>query len=566
MQNNNRRFFHRGQPTEQRMREVPKITHAYILGDGSIHSADQVIKTVGFLKQKAIVDGSTQEGARVNQVGNNPDRVKLVQPPYDPLILAKFYEADEINFRACNVKVSDAIGRGYDLVRREGSKVSEDTLEAQRKELRLFFRTCNKYDRFWGVWKQVATDYEAVGWGALEVVRSFDKRIARLVHIPAAKIMVMESWKGFAENRTDGTRVYYQPFGMKVVSKNRKTATGEREPFDIEQDGSWDMAEWNLQNRADYFPQDRLEDSANEIIYIPKNHPKTIYYGLPDIIPAIGYALANLNIRDFLLQFFDYNTIPQYAVIIKGADLSEEVKSAISTYFSRDIKGQQHRTLIIPIPSTVGAEIEVKFERLEQGSGEGHIEDRRMNQTSIMVAHGVSPIVLGIADVASLGSGTGAAQLENYRERVVEPAQQMWAEQINEMLLNGLGITDIVVEFDPYSVEDRGSMLRDMLLALNAGAITINQLRDIMNFGKPIPGGDRPFVMSAAGPIFIEDLAKVKDGETVVSGLMKQLEGMVAKKQEQDTQPTNVQASETKTTSEVELQPAIRAVSTAVVR
>ena len=526
------------------------LTHAFILDDGKVISAEDIIRSP-MIKTKAIEDGSTQEEIRsAPDPGSKNDKLELVDPPYEPSILAKFFDADEINFRCCSTKMTDAIGRGYEILSVDPKENMESPRVAEEvKVVRDFFRTCNRYDRFFGVWKQAALNYEAIGWGAVEVVRSFDMRVAKLVHLPADKVRVIKGWHGFAEIRNDGNLVYYQCFGDKVVSKNRKKMDGTAEPFDIELDGGWDQAEWSLKNRYDFTTQQFIQDSANEIIFVPKYHPKTIYYGIPDIVPAIGYSLANLNIRDFLLQFFDYNTIPQYAVIIEGADLSAEVKSLIASYFARDVKGQQHRTLIIPIPSAVGGEVKVHFEKLEQGTGEGHIKVREQNQTSIMVAHGMSPAIIGIADSANLGSGKGGAQMENYRERIVSPLQEMWAERINEFLKIGLGVQKVKVAFDPLSVEERSKVFSDYSMAVKMAAMTVNQFRALMKLGPPFPGGNRPFVMTPSGPFFLDQM-ETPDAAGAIDKLAAEVDKIRAdtevQTEERKVRRAKVQESKTK--------------------
>lgn len=519
----------------------PKIiTHAYVMGDGNVVGVDEIIgkKRQQFIKSKALEDGSNQEELRPNVEsdidGSREEGLETVEPPYDAAILAKFFEADEFNYRCCRAKVTDAICRGHQLKAiNPDDPVPDDVRKDEAHAITAFMKSCNRYHKFRGVFEQAALDYESVGWGAIEVVRSFDKRVAKLIHIPAEKIYVLKGWKGFAEMRNDGTMVYYQEFGDKVVSKNRTKMDQTPEPFDPELDGDWSNATWNVVSAHDMKPQSYLAGSANELLFIPKYHPKTIYYGLPDIIPAIGYALANLNIRDFLLQFFDHNAVPQYAIVIEGADLSPEVKSVIASYFARDVKGQQHKTLIIPVPSQVAGEIKVHFEKLDQGQASGHNEDRKANQESIMVAHGMPPAIIGVADTANIGSGKGTAQMENYRERIVQPLQEMWQEIIDDLFRVGLGITHIGVRFDPYSVEERSVLRKDMIESLKMGTISINQYRDIMKLGKPVPGGDRLFIMTTGGPIFVDELAQMSVAEDKIDAAMDELKkaGVVPKEE-----------------------------------
>ena len=58
-----------------------------------------------------------------------------------------------------------------------------------------------------------------------------------------------------------------------------------------------------------------------------------------------------------MLQFFEHNTVPRYAVVIEGAKLAKDVKDAIMQYFGQHVKGKAHKTLIIPVPASCMARI-----------------------------------------------------------------------------------------------------------------------------------------------------------------------------------------------------------------
>lgn len=281
-------------------------------------------------------------------------------------------------------------------------------------------------------------------------------------------------------------------------------------------------------------PTSDLEKSCSELLFFPKFHPKSTYYGVPDYIPSVGYILANVNIRDYLLQYFDHNAVPQYAVIVKGADLDEGVKNTIMSYFSREVKGSAHKTLVIPIPAV--GDIDVKFEKLDNSFESGNSDNTRIeNQKSIMIAHGVNPAIIGIADSAELGSGKGASQMENYRERIVVPYQKRFSEEMNNLFRKGLGVKFVGIKFDPLSVEERSVLMSDDVEAMQTGLMTQNEVRDRNGLGGDIDGGDRYFFLTASGPIFMDELDKDKDEDNVQTILDKEKAEAEKKKKEKVT-------------------------------
>tara|TARA_B100000809_G_scaffold210863_1_gene214323 strand:+ start:2567 stop:4150 length:1584 start_codon:yes stop_codon:yes gene_type:complete len=507
---------------------APILSVGYIMGDGScVSQSDLQSHSKLTPMSKALTDSTTS--TTVDTSSKNPfnnlknfaktEAKDVVSPPFDPNLLAKFIDVDETHSSSSRVKITDAMGRGFRVGLKDRSEVTEEATSIVETELvNDFIRNCNSHDGFIGTFTQAGIDFESVGWGAIEVVRSMDMRVKKIQHVSAPRILVQDGWFGFTEELETGKKLHYQNFGDKVVSKTRVDIFGDPEPFDLSKDGSWANAEWNLRDWESFNQTNDLSRSANEILYIPKYHPKSVYYGVPDYIPAVGAMIGNINIRDYFLQFFDHNAVPQYAVIVKGADLSQEVKNLIQGYFSRDVKGSAHKTLVIPIPAV--GEIDVVFEKLDaNASGDEYNNIRRANQDAIMVAHGVSAAIIGLTDTASLGSGKGTAQMENYRERIVIPYQLRWSSEMNSLFEKGLGVYKVGVIFDPLSTEDRSVLLKDDIEAMNNGLLTINNVRERNNLGPPISEGDRLFINTGSGPVFLDELTSTPETDDAINQL-----------------------------------------------
>jgi capsid portal protein len=358
-------------------------------------------------------------------------------------------------------------------------------------------------------------DYEGLGWGAIEVIRSRDKKIARLAHVPASRLRVLKGWKGFVEIVGPTKFVFYQNFGEKLVSKDRNDSVVKRSAYyNPREDGPLKNASWNLVDKDTGKPTANFKNSASELLWIPKHHSNTIYYGLGDVVPALGHILANIHIRDYFLQFFEYNAVPQYAIIIKGGKLTPEVKQTITKFFSEEVKGKAHKTLIIPVPAT-GGDVEVKFEKLSTDVKEGSFQaTRKNNAQGIMTAHGVSPAIIGVNDAASLGSGKGLSQAEIYKDRVVTPSQKRWAGALNKLFRLGLGISLVRLEFDPLDIRDMQAESTLYGSYLDRGVLSINDVRKFAKLGDPIAGGERAFIKLGNNISFVDGLENA-DMETV---------------------------------------------------
>lgn len=474
------------------------------------------------LAQKGI-EGSTQSEeeigmstlASVNVRGN-----EYVQPPYNPQHLADLLEQDETHFRAVSAKVGDIVGKPYVIKsflrvlknKEEATllKLSDDdyVLEkeyrAQVRIIEKFIEKCNPHKGFLGVLKSAAMDFEAIGWAAIEVIRSYDKKILRIEHVPAARLRVLKGHKGFVElaENTDVPYRYYQNFGEKVGKRRESPLTGKKAftPFDPDED-TFDDSDlvWNLVDKETFQPIPRggvpsLARAANEILFIPKIHPNTIYYGYSDIIPALASIIINARIREYQSQFFENNAIPRYAIILSGTNLSPELKQSLQEYFTKEVKGQSGKTLVLCLPSSPNREVKIEFKALDVNSKEADfLETMNQNNKAIQVAHGTPPAILGVAEHSELGSGKGLSQAELYKDRIIMPNQYFWQEILYRLTSLGLGVTDAYLGFTPFDVRDRYTQAQVLKMLHEEGIYSVNDCLEDLD-KPPVEGGDDHFI------------------------------------------------------------------------
>ena len=459
--------------------------------------------------------------------------LSYIEPPYPPELFEAFMEVDEVNYRCIATKASDTVNRGYLLecshqilpdkrTPDDGTMYATNAVDAQefnleKEQAQKFLDKCNDIIGFEGVLKKGALDYEGIGWAAFEVIRSLDGKIKKLEHVPAVRVRVLKGHKGFVEliqqtepPYTNGTVVFYLPFGRKLLSKTRQNPiTKEFESYDPDEDGPLESSNvtFNLVDKHTFAPTSDIAQAANEILWIPKVHNRSIYYGVSDVVSASGFIFSKVNIRDFLLQFFENNTVPRYAVIVEGANLEPEVVKKIEAYFMTHVKGRNHKTLVLGVPAKGGRTVTVKFEKLQSDEQEGSFQKTRQNDSQgIMVAHGVSPAIIGIHEAASLGSGKGLSQAEIYKDRVITPNQNLWGRAITRLLKVGLGLTHVRLRFDPLDIRDREAEQRMYEGYLRTGATSINTVIKEAGLGEPAAGGDRPFITVGSELVFLDQL------------------------------------------------------------
>ncbi len=493
------------------------------------YSNDRIVQESSDLAdiQKSIA-GSAQESTLSRERMALPlNQLKVVEPPFPPELLKLFSRTDETNFRCIAAKAQDAVGRPWSLEAEKSNNLTPDIYDkedlsdperlkkvaAEILEASTFFKNCNSLFKLEGVLLKAALDLESIGWAAIEVIRSADLKVHSIDYAPADRFKVLEGWKGFVEGTESGTKTYYQPFGHKVVSKKRiDPNTLKPYPYSAELDGELTLnnAQFSLIDSKTGEPTSSFQNSANEIIWIVKHHPSTLYYGMSETVPILPKILINMNINQYSLQFFEHNTVPRYAVIIKGAKLSEEVKNAILTYFQTEVKGRAHKTMILPLPTGKG-EVSVEFKKLDADSQDGWFrESYKDNADSIRISHGVTAAVVGQSESASLGSGKGMSQAEIYKDRVAIPNQDRWASELVNLLRLGRGLTLVQVKFAELDTRDHETKMREFTGYLDRGVVSINQVRAACSLGGPIKGGNRPFIKVGNSLVFIDELEDMK--------------------------------------------------------
>lgn len=493
------------------------------------YTSDQILREHdGLTDVKKSIEGSRQESTISRERQAVPlMELKVVEPPYPPEILKIFSQSDETNSRCIAAKSQDAVGRPWTVEIEKTKGTTPDVFDEEDKldEARLraaaievaeatsFLGNCNNVFKLEGVLLKAAMDLESIGWAAIEVIRSADMKAHSIDYAPAERFKVLEGWRGFVEERQMGTKVYYQPFGEKILSKKRiNPNNGKGYPYNAELDGDltvenaeFHMLDWETGKVTSDFTR-----SASEIIWIVKHHPSTLYYGITESLPILPKILTNMHINQYSLQFFEHNTVPRYVVIIKGAKLDSTVKDAILKYFQTEVKGRAHKTMIIPLPTGRG-EVNVEFKKLDADNQDGWFrESYKDNSNSIRIAHGVTAAIVGQSETASLGSGKGMSQAEIYKDRIVIPSQCKWAGILNDILNRGRGLTLVCVVFAEIDTRDHETKMRVMSGYFDRGIVTINQVRAASGLGAPIKGGNRAFIKVGNAILFVDEMEGMK--------------------------------------------------------
>ncbi len=362
----------------------------------------------------------------------------VIEPPYNLGYLTKLYELSATHYAACNAKVANIVGLGFNLVENratkkkleqiadneERSKAARQAIDEERETLLEKLEDFNEEDTFVETLTKMWRDYETTGNGYLEIGRRKDGTIGTVCHVPAKTIRIRRIRDGFVQMSGDKVQ-FFAHFGAGI---DRETGKPVRIPNPI---GS---------------------DRPHEIMHFKKYSPNSGYYGVSDIIAASQAVAGNEFAHRFNLDYFEHKAIPRYAIILKGATLGAQAQQSLLSMFEGGLKGANHRSVFIPLPPDTDTDrITIEFEKVEADTQDSSFKEyHETNDNDILMAHRVPKSKVSIAAGASVATARDADK--TFKEQVCGPEQSIAEKKINgiikemtdafEFKLNEMTLTD----------------------------------------------------------------------------------------------------------------------------
>jgi PBSX family phage portal protein len=388
---------------------------------------------------------------------------QIVQPPYNVMYLAQLFDLSPYHHAAVEAKVSNVVGLGYKFMENQRTldkleDVSDDEqkLEKVRRKIsrakvmmRDRIESLNSDDTFEEVMKKIYRDLEVTGNGYLEIGRTSSGSIGYVGHIPAITMRIRRHRDGFVQ-----------------VVYNRYTY---------------------FRNFGDTTTQDQIgtDPRPNEVIHFKKYSPTNTYYGIPDIMSASKAVAGDEFAARYNLDYFENKAVPRYIIVSKGARLNADSERKLLEFFQIGLKGRNHRTLYIPLPSDgENARVDFEMKPVEAGIQDSSFQNYTVeNRDRILIAHRTP--------LSKIGHGTPSPLDDKiYKEQVSRPAQDMLEMQINKLIKE---FTDMFeFQFEELTLTDELSQAQIDQIYLTTQVIKPNEVR--MRMGKnPIDSGEEVF-------------------------------------------------------------------------
>lgn len=329
----------------------------------------------------------------------------IVNPPYDLDTLAGLYDSSAIHNASIAARVMNTVGLGFEFVetikaKRRLEKAAGEperlarvrkAIQDEKQKLEDIFENTNKEETFNETMIKIWQDVLTVGNGYMEIGRNNAGEIGYVGHIPGTLMRVRRKRDGYVQ----------------IAKSNKISAVFFRNFQDLETEDPINT-----------------DSSPNEIIHFKTYSPKNTYYGIPSAVSAAAAIVGDKFAKEYNIDYFENKAIPRYAIILKGAKLSNKSKQELINYFRKEVKGRNHGTLVIPIPASLGSDSDIRFEKLEAGIQDSSFDKyRKSNRDEILVANRVPAPKVGVYDNANLAVSRDADK--TFKTQVIGPDQSV---------------------------------------------------------------------------------------------------------------------------------------------
>jgi PBSX family phage portal protein len=426
------------------------------------------------LEKKFEAEDSSAKSKQINPYALTTDGYGLFQcvlPPYNLDYLAKIYEMSPPHYAAVKAKVMNIVGLGYHFEASQAAKdkiantksertkkTIQQNVDREKTALMDWLDSVNAEDEFAETLIKVWTDYETTGNGYLEIGRALDGSIKYIGHIPAVLMRIRRDRDGFVQVYSNQA-VFFRNFGDKET--------------------------------ADPVGND---PQPNEVIHIKKYSPTHTFYGVPDIVAAQQAIAGNEFSARFNLDYFENKAVPRYVIVLKGANFSDQAQANLLEFFETGLKGQNHRTLFVPLPAgDKDQQVEFKMEPVEAGMQDSSfVNYRRGNLDEILMAHRVPITKVGTSEGVNLANAVDMDK--TFKEQVCRPEQDILEKKLNKIIKE---LTDVVVlQLNELALSDENTQSMIDQRDLMAGVVTPNEVRARRGL-PPRDGGDSAMVLTA---------------------------------------------------------------------
>jgi len=217
----------------------------------------------------------------------------------------------------------------------------------------------------------------------------------------------------------------------------------------------------------------------DEVIHIKEMNPKSSFYGLPTVKPALEIIRSLVYAIRWNMNFF-YNSARPDFVIFTENKMQPQDKEDFKKAWRSEFGGleKSHRFGIL-------SGKDVRIEKLTQTMRDmefGKLTEVATNQ--ILAAFGVPKHIIGMV---GMNRAEADAQIYTFLSVTIEPRYKMINEKLNEFLVSEFG-DNLYLDYVDPTPENREALVKEYEMSLKNNWMVINEVRDKEGL-PPLEGG-----------------------------------------------------------------------------
>jgi len=211
-------------------------------------------------------------------------------------------------------------------------------------------------------------------------------------------------------------------------------------------------ADWSQYRKAKYKPEliqgfdERYKDELTQLVWFTEYRPGVDYYTYPDYISSVDWIELDKEIANFHLSSVKNGFTPSMIISFTGGIPTDEEMKDIKKKLTKQYAGTDN-----------GSEVFVTFSESKDrapefipvnlnASDERFLQLEEQIQQNIIVAHGASPVVAGVAVSGKLGSSDEIIEAETVFNVNVIKAKQTTIERAYNKIAKINGVPDLQLE------------------------------------------------------------------------------------------------------------------------
>ena len=177
-----------------------------------------------------------------------------------------------------------------------------------------------------------------------------------------------------------------------------------------------------------------------QLFYVTEYRSGCDYYTLPDYLPALNWIQLDYEISNFHLSSVRNGFTPSMIISNRGGVPSEEKQKEYKKQLKKQYSGSDNASQVF-VTFSKNADTSPEFIPINlNSSDERFLQLEQEIQQNIIIAHGASPIVAGVAVSGKLGSSDEVIESEQvFQKNVIDAKQKLIEKTFNKILkVNGI--------------------------------------------------------------------------------------------------------------------------------